>query len=83
MFYYVLVDKVEAVADDERVAIDESVDKIDERVDDKVGWLFVNVSMQVDINGDLPSPQNWPLKSSKLVSQVKAPPILLANTQLH
>jgi hypothetical protein len=32
-----VVDKVEAVADDERVAIDESVDKIDERVDDKVG----------------------------------------------
>ena len=48
-----------------------------------ITWLTVSVFRQVVIRGNLPSPQNWPLKSSKLVSQVKAPPTLFAITQLH
>jgi hypothetical protein len=48
-----------------------------------ITWLAVSVFRQVVIRGNLPSPQNWPLKSSKLVSQVKAPPTLFAITQLH
>ena len=52
------------------------------KVGDTVGKLPFNVSIAVVISGNLPSPQNCPLKSSRLVSHVNAPPILLARTQL-